>query len=199
METISERNTCVHQTLTLEERITRLEDIEAIRFLQAKYQRCLDTRDFDGIAECFADDVVSSYGNGTMSYEGKEAVMSFLCKVMTLDMPSTHLIHGGEIEILSTEKATAKWYLEDYLVHRKFQAKLHGAAIYEVTYVKKEHHWFIQSIGYERCYEYMEFRGLLNIFTLRKTTFLNRVKSLNPKLLGKFGQLFQYQTLKKKK
>lgn len=61
--------------MTLEERISRLESIESIRYLQAKYQRCLDTRDFDGIAECFTDDVVSSYGNGSMSYQGKEAVM----------------------------------------------------------------------------------------------------------------------------
>ena len=36
--------------MTLEERVLRLEDIEAIRYLQAKYQRCLDTRDFDGVA-----------------------------------------------------------------------------------------------------------------------------------------------------
>ena len=27
--------------MTIEERIQRLEDIEAIRYLQAKYQRCL--------------------------------------------------------------------------------------------------------------------------------------------------------------
>lgn len=185
--------------MTLEERITRLEDIEAIRYLQAKYQRCLDTRDFDGVADCFAEDVVSSYGNGSMSYNGKEAVMEFLCSVMTLDMPSTHLIHGGEIDILDAQHATAKWYLEDYLVHQKYQAKLHGAAIYQVDYQKIDNQWFITSIGYERCYEYMELRGLMNIFTLRKKTFLQRVKNLDPEKLGKFGKLFQYKTLKKKK
>ena len=89
---------------TLEERITRLENIEAIRCLQAKYQRCLDTRDFDGLAECFDDDVTSSYGNGDMSYFGKDSVIQFLCSVMTLDMPSTHLIHGGEIIVLDDDK-----------------------------------------------------------------------------------------------
>lgn len=116
--------------MTLEERITRLEDIEAIRALQAKYQRCLDTRDFDGLAECFAEDVVSSYGNGSMAYEGREAVLEFL----------------------------------------------RGAAIYDVDYVKREGRWLIRSIGYKRCYEYVELRGLLNIFSLRKTTFLDALK-----------------------
>lgn len=163
--------------MTLEERITRLEDIEAIRYLQAKYQRCLDTRDFDGLAECFSDDVVSSYGNGSMSYNGKEAVLEFLQRVMTLDMPSTHLIHGGEIDILNPQHATAKWYLEDYLIHKKYQVKLHGAAVYTVEYQKDDDKWKIHNIGYERCYEYMEFRGLSNIFTLKKTTFLDKLKA----------------------
>ena len=56
----------------------------------------------------------------------------------------------------------------------------------------------IQNIGYERCYEYFEGRGLLNILTLRKKTFLKRVKNANPNTLGKFGKFFQYHTLKKK-
>lgn len=185
--------------MTLEDRITRLEDIEDIRNLQAKYQRCLDTRDFDGIADCFSDTVSSSYGNGTMSYQGKDAVLQFLCSVMTLDMPSTHLIHGGEIDVIDTQNAHAKWYLEDHLLHKKFLVKLHGAAIYDVDYVKCDGRWLIQNIGYERCYEYFEFRGLLNLLTLRKTTFLKRVRNANPDSLGKYGQHFQFNTLKKKK
>lgn len=185
--------------MTLEERITRLEDIEFIRNLQAKYQRCLDTRDFDGIADCFADDVSSSYGNGKMSYQGKDGVLEFLCSVMTLDMPSTHLIHGGEVDVLDPTHAHAKWYLEDHLLHQKFLVKLHGAAIYDVDYVKSEGRWLIQNIGYERCYEYFELRGLLNILTLRKKTFLDKVRNADPDSLGKYGRHFQFNILKKKK
>ncbi|MBQ0155257.1 MAG: nuclear transport factor 2 family protein [Bacteroidales bacterium] len=168
--------------MTLEERITRLEDIEAIRQLQAKYQRCLDTRDWDGVGECFADDVVSAYGNGSMSYDGKENVLGFLKKVMTKHIPSTHLIHGGEIDIFPAKVSDgmttghAKWYLEDYLNHRIFLLKLHGAAIYDVDYRKESTRWKITKIGYTRCYEYFAFRGLLNILTLGKTTFLNKMK-----------------------
>ncbi len=185
--------------MTIEERITRLEDIEAIRYLQAKYQRCLDTRDFDGISDCFTDDIVSSYGNGKMSYNGKDAVLEFLCSVMTLNMPSTHLIHGGEIDILDTTTAKAKWYLEDYLLHQKYKMKLHGAAIYYVTYRKENNQtWRISSIGYKRCYEYFELRGLLNLLTLGKKTFLDAVAKVNPETLGKFGKYFQYKVLKRK-
>jgi len=176
--------------MTLEERVTRLEDIEAIRCLQAKYQRCLDTRDFDGIADCFAEDVVSSYGNGSMSYTGRDAVVKFLCSVMKLNMPSTHLIHGGEIDVISADAAEAKWYLEDYLLHQKFKMKLHGAAIYSVRYRKEDGRWLITSIGYERCYEYFEMRGLLNLLTLGKTTFLSRKKCQSSEEGGYYNRFF---------
>lgn len=162
--------------MTLEERISRLEDIEAIRCLQAKYQRCLDTRNFDEMSECFTEDATSSYGNGSMSYNGKDEIIGFLQRVMTLDMPSAHLIHGGEIEIIDSQHASAKWYLEDHLLHKKFLVKLHGAAIYHVNYKKTDNRWQIRSIGYERCYEYMELRGPVNLLTLRKTTFLDQIK-----------------------
>ena len=176
--------------MTLEERVLRLEDIEAIRYLQAKYQRCLDTRDFDGVAECFAEDAESSYGDGKMAYHGKEEIIKFLCKVMSLNMPSTHLIHGGEIDILDSSNAKAQWYLEDFLQHKIFFVKLHGAAIYNVVYTKIDGAWKIKSIGYKRCYEYFELRGLINLFSLRKTNFLKEARRKDPESLGKYGKYF---------
>lgn len=162
-------------TTELEQRIQRLEDIEAIRCLQAKYQRCLDTRDFDGLAECLAPDVTTSYDGGKMSYQGREQAIGFLRKVMTSNLPSSHLIHGGEIEISGSNDATAKWYLEDHLLHRKLFVKLHGAAIYDVRYVKSDGIWRISSIGYQRCYQYVEGRHLLNLLSFGKTTYLDKM------------------------
>ena len=208
--------------MTLEERVIRLEDTEAIRYLQAKYQRSLDTRDFDSLAECFAEDVVSSYGNGSMSYKGKDAVMEFLIGAMTPSMPSTHLIHGGEIDILSSYEAEAKWYLEDYLLHQKYKMKLHGAAIYEVKYIKLPaaqpaagnsataenslagaervdgcRGWKISSIGYKRCYEYMEMRGHVNLITLGKKSFIKSLKEGGVARLGRYGAMFYNKWFRK--
>lgn len=162
--------------MTIEDRIQRLEDIEAIRYLQAKYQRCLDTRDFAGLEECFAEDAVSSYDGGKMSYTGKSRIVAFLKKVMTPDMPSSHLIHGGEIDIVDDSRARAKWYLEDYLLHRKYLVKLHGSAIYDVEYIRIDGLWKIGKIGYTRNYQYVERRPILNLLTLAKTEFLDSLK-----------------------
>ena len=87
--------------MILEERITRLEDIESIRYLQAKYQRCLDSRDFDGLSECFDVNAIATYDSGKMSYNGKDNIINFLMRVMKLSRPSSHLIHGGEIDVFS--------------------------------------------------------------------------------------------------
>lgn len=162
--------------MDIEERITRLEDIESIRNLQARYQRCLDTRDFDGLSDCFAPDAVSSYDGGKMRYEGRESILDFLRSVMTADMPSAHLIHGGEIDVKDSRHAVAKWYLEDHLLHRKFPVKLNGAAIYDVEYLKDGGRWTILRIGYTRCYQYFELRGPVNLITLGKTRFLDALK-----------------------
>lgn len=111
-----------------------------------------------------------------MSYSGRDQVIGFLKKVMTADLPSSHLIHGGEIDITDTCHARAKWYLEDHLLHRKFLVKLHGAAIYDVEYVKSDGVWKIKGIGYRRCYQYVELRGPLNLITLGRTSFLDEMK-----------------------
>lgn len=152
--------------MTLEERITRLEDIESIRQLQARYQRCLDTRDFDGLASCFTDDAVSAYDSGEMAYEGREAIVGFLSKTLTRHIHCSHLIHGGEFSFADATHATGLWYLEDYLLHTLFFVKMHGAAVYHIDYRKEPDGWRICRIGYERSYQYFERRPLLNLFTL---------------------------------
>lgn len=162
--------------MDLEERVARLEDIEAIRYLQAKYQRCLDTRDFEGLSECLALDAVSSYDSGKHSFFGRDAIVGYLKSVMSLNMPSGHFIHGGEIDIENEDHASAKWYLEDHLFHRVFCVKLYGSAIYDVKYIKADGSWSISSIGYRRSYQYVGLATPVNFLSLGKTTFLDALK-----------------------
>ena len=183
--------------MNLEERIQRLEDIEEIRYLQAKYQRCLDSRDFDGLAECFADDAVSSYCDNQKVFHGKEEILDFLMSVMSLSMPSAHLIHGGEIDWISPTFAKAIWYLEDHLVHKKYLVKLNGTAIYHCEYKKINNEWKISSIGYERNYEYVELRGPVNLLTLKKTNLLKKTKKADEKTLGEYGKRYKTKGYKK--
>lgn len=175
--------------MTLEQRIQRLEDIEAIRYLQAKYQRCLDTRDFNGIASCFADDVVSGYGNGEMAYNGKDNVLKFLMGSMAIGMPSAHMIHGGEIDV-EGDTASAKWYLQDFLMVKSHNINIEGAAIYENTYARIDGEWKIKTIGYKRLYEYMDSVSQTQGATFKKTTFLDEIMAKNPEDYTGYNQMF---------
>ncbi len=177
--------------MTLEERILRLEDIEAIRYLQAKYQRCLDCRDFDGIASCFNENVVSAYGNGDMAYAGKDNVIKFLMAVMSVEMPSAHMIHGGEIDIIDADTAKGKWYLQDFLINKEHKVNIYGAAIYENTYVKVNGIWQIKEIGYKRLYEYMDGVTPTQMATLKKTTYLDEIKASNAEDLEDYNKIFK--------
>lgn len=183
--------------MNLEERIARLEDIEEIRCLQAKYQRCLDSRDFDGLAECFTIDASSSYCDGKKVFHSRDEILHFLMKSMSLSMPSAHFIHGGEIDRISSEFAKAKWYLEDHLHHKKFLVQLHGSAIYDVEYKKIDGHWKISFIGYIRGYEYAELRGPINVFSLKKANLIKNTKKKDEASLGKYGKEFRAKSYKK--
>ena len=183
--------------MTLEERIARLEDIEEIRYLQAKYQRCLDSRDFDGLAECFTVDASSSYCDGKKVFHSREEILNFLMKSMSLSMPSAHFIHGGEIDWINPTLAKAKWYLEDHLHHKKYLVQLHGSAVYDVTYQKIDGHWKISFIGYTRGYEYAEIRGPINLLTLKKANLIKETKRKDESSLGEYGKKFRSKEYKK--
>ncbi len=185
--------------MNLEERIQRLEDIEAIRYLQAKYQRCLDSRDFNGVAECFADEVVSAYGNGEMSFNGKDNVLKFLMGSMSLEMPSAHMIHGGEIDILTSDTAVAKWYLEDFLYVKGYNINISGSAIYQNGYVKKDGKWLISEIGYKRGYEYKDGVSQTQSATFSKTTFIDEISNKSVEDFTDYNKIFKQMSLSTEK
>lgn len=185
--------------MTLEERIARLEDIEEIRHLQAKYQRCLDSRDFDGLAECFCFDATSSYCDGKKVFHSRDEILHFLMSVMSVSMPSAHFIHGGEIDWMNPTFAKAKWYLEDHLHHKKFFVQIHGSAVYDVEYKKVDGAWKISFIGYTRGYEYAELRGPINVFTLKKTNLIKQTQTKDESSLQKYGKQFRNKEYKSKR
>lgn len=136
--------------------------------LQSRYQRCIDMRSWQELADCFAEDAAAAYDSGELSYQGRGNIIAFLRKALTSSITCSHMIHGGEIELTDAEHATGIWYLEDYLLHKWFFVKMHGAAVYHISYVKLDGQWRISRIGYERNYQYFERRSLLNLFTLAR-------------------------------
>ncbi len=99
------------QAPTLEERIQRIEDREAIRDLILAYAVRLDARDFDGYVELFAEN--GSWQNGSTIRQGRDEIRAMLvgiygdqAEIDTSD-PSYRIVSNIEIA-LEGDRATAR-------------------------------------------------------------------------------------------
>ncbi len=61
----------------IEARVRRLEDIEAIKKLKAKYWRCVDRKLWDEMNEVFTEEATADYGPN-IKLKGRQAIVQFL-------------------------------------------------------------------------------------------------------------------------
>ena len=131
-----------------------LAEIEAIKQLKYRYFRCLDSKRWAELAECFAPDATSSYDSGKYAFQGRDQIIGFLERALgPASMITMHHGHHPEIELTSSTRATGTWYLEDQVIDAKRNTTLRGAAFYHDVYVKLGGAWKLQSTGYVRTFE----------------------------------------------
>lgn len=146
--------------------IQELIEIELIKKLKARYQRAVDTKDWDLMRSVLAPDARSVYSDGKYAFEGRDAIVEFLSNGLgDPGVQSMHHAHTPEVEITSDTTATGTWYLEDFVVSARpgdgapDGTVLHGTGIYHDEYVKIDGAWQIQRTGYERIFEDLQPRG----------------------------------------
>ncbi len=135
--------------------LQRLMDIEAIKQLKHAYFRCIDTANFEELAEIFHDDVSVHFVGGSYEWglEGKAEYLASLRQSFHRGTIGHHNGHHPEIQILSETEATGIWYLADtmWILNAKFLTQ--GTAIYFDRYVKADGRWCIRETKYRRIYE----------------------------------------------
>ncbi|MFJ9380922.1 nuclear transport factor 2 family protein [Streptomyces sp. NPDC101455] len=120
-----------------------MDDIEAIKQLKARYFRTLDTKDWDGLRQVFADDVVmDSTGSGGSAVTGGDTFTAYISARLA-DILTVHHGHTPEITITSPTTATGIWALED-LVRYPDGRQLNGSGHYHDTYEKTDGAWRIK-------------------------------------------------------
>lgn len=130
------------------------DDIRAIEQLKYAYFRCLDTKDWDGIADLFCEDASTAYDDGAISFTGREQIVGFLRDALGSGaVVSMHTGHHPEIELTSADTATGRWYLVDQVIAADGSWRLHGTAVYEDTYRREGGRWWIATTGYSRIFE----------------------------------------------
>ena len=113
------------------DRTQELVEIEAIKQLKARYQRAVDTKDWDLMRSVLAPDATSVYSDGKYRFEGREAIVTFLADGLgTPEIQSMHHAHTPEIEITSESTAKGTWYLEDFVLSARPKREL---AVFRLT------------------------------------------------------------------
>jgi ketosteroid isomerase-like protein len=132
-------------TSPLEDRLTRLEDIEAIRQLKARYcEICDDNHDPELIVSVFAEDAIWE-ARGIGHAEGHEAIRTLFRKFQQSISFSQHMTMNPRIEV-NGERATGVWYFFGPFTMRKGNRAVWQAARYHEEYVKQAGDWKISHL-----------------------------------------------------
>ena len=112
--------------------------------VKARYCRMVDTKDWDGLANLFTDDIVLDV-QGADPIHGKDKVMAYIKSVLA-DARTAHHIHLPEIELQGDDKADVIWAMQD---RNTWDPPRNGVSIqrgygqYHEHYVKVDGQWKI--------------------------------------------------------
>jgi hypothetical protein len=158
-------------------------DLEAIRKLKYKCLRCIDTKQWDELAECFTEDATTSHEGGKYSLAGRDAILDFFRRTNVSGLITMHHVHHPEIEVMAEGAARATWALEDYVIHLKANWSLHGAAFYEDEYVASGGQWKISHTGFKRIFWERWSRG-----EIKSLRLIESMHGLHRGAAGRSGQ-----------
>ncbi len=132
-------------TTDLEQRITRLEDIEAIKQLKARYcEICDDMHNPDRITGLFATDGIwESPDFGTA--KGHAAIRELFQNFRDMFSFSQHNIMNPIIEV-NGDRATAIWYIMGPWTQSEGNKDIWMTARYDDDYIKIDGEWKYQHL-----------------------------------------------------
>ena len=129
----------------LEQRITRLEDIEAIKQLKARYcEVCDDDHNPDRITSLFAEDAIwesADFGKA----EGHAAIRELFTGFKKMFNFSQHNIMNPIIEV-DGDRATGVWYIMGPWTYTENNEEKWMALRYDDDYVKRDGEWKYQHL-----------------------------------------------------
>jgi len=129
---------------TLEQRITRLEDIEAIKQLKARYcEICDDNHDADKILSLFTEDGIWE-GKNIAHATGHDEIRALFQDFQKTITFSQHMVQNPIIEVNGTT-ATARWYFFGTFTYANDQARWQAARYHE-DYEKVDGEWKIKHL-----------------------------------------------------
>ncbi len=139
--------------------VERLDAIEQIKQLKARYFRCMDEKDWPGLQAVFAADLVADFRDSTGTRDERLLTHGAALYIRNLapilqNITTTHHGHMPEIDVTSPTTATGIWAMEDLLwvgegapVPYK---TMRGFGHYHETYEKIAGAWVIKTTRLSR-------------------------------------------------
>jgi hypothetical protein len=142
-------------------------EIEALKY---RYVRFLDLKAWDDLGETLTEDCVADYADGSLHFEGREAVLGFLRESLgTPERITVHRVGHPELTRTGPDAFEGTWALDDVVLLLDAGLTLRGAAYYADRYERRDGRWRIAATGYRRVYEEMERRAPAPELTLTST------------------------------
>lgn len=150
------------------DRLTRLEAIEEIRVLKARYFRALDGKDWDLFGQLFTDDAVQEMSEdiafialvekGMIPPKGRTEGGSRIAETVRGQIGDAVTFHIGgmeEITIVDEDHAEARWSMTDYIraPDQAHEEAFEGYGNYDDRYLRIDGQWLIaESVISHRTY-----------------------------------------------
>ncbi len=131
---------------SLEQRLARLEAIEEIRALKARYLACCDAKDPAGMRACFVDGPVKIDYGAVGVFDNADAVVAIFQQIGC--HPHMVEMHHGvnpQIEITGEATAKARWGLHYQLINTNDKTLTQLGAYYDDEYRKTVQGWKISA------------------------------------------------------
>jgi ketosteroid isomerase-like protein len=134
------------------------DDREAIKAVKARYCRFLDTKDWEGYASLFTEDLVLDVTQdaGGEVIRGRDAAIAQIRQVVT-HARTAHQVHSPEID-LAGDVADVIWAMQDRVVWAPGHSPIPGIASitgfghYHERYVRWDGVWKIAALRLTRLY-----------------------------------------------
>jgi hypothetical protein len=136
--------------VTVEARLARLEAIEDIRQLKARYFHACDHKQPDVVRECFAPGKIDLRYGRIGTFTDREAMLAVFtelaCQPHIIEM---HHSQNPRIEVQGSDHATGSWGLYYYLIDTRRQTVTQLAGFYDDAYQRRDGKWRITRSVYE--------------------------------------------------
>ena len=132
-----------------------MSDADDIQRGKYRILRALDTKHWDDFADTLTPDVVGDYGSSLGEehhFTDRDSLVAYMKEAMPATVVTEHRVTHPEITV-DGDKASAIWYLQDWVIVAEHDFMLIGAAFYHDEYRRTPDGWKISATGYRRTYD----------------------------------------------